>query len=173
MKEVLAVIALTAMSAVCSTPAGSSPPSATDRCDAVQMPDLQGGEHLIGDREPPVPYSSTPPTSGWHSSGAFDIAIQPAADPLTEAEQVIVLEAGGVVVTVNNLDGGDQVTLEQRVAERYAGRVAVTSYDKLGQGEVAFTGWGVVQQCEGVDLEALDAFVAAYADERPANPGDQ
>lgn len=37
---------------------------------------------------------------------------------------------------------------------------------------VAFSGWGVLQPCEAVDLAALDAFVEAYADERPAAPGE-
>ena len=32
-------------------------------------------------------------------------------------------------------------------------------------------GYGVLQRCDGVDLGALDAFVAVYAAEEPAVPG--
>ena len=167
------VLALVGLATACSAPAASDVPVATERCDEVEMPDLQGGDHLIGDIEPPVPYSSTPPTSGWHSSGAFDIQIQAADDPLTEPEQVSALEAGAVIVTYNGVDQGDVAAVEQHVADRYAGRVAVTPYDKLAVGAVALSAWGVLQRCDGVDLDALDAFVAAYADENPTNPGDQ
>lgn len=167
------LIALAGLVAGCSTPAANGAPAATDRCEAVETPDLQGGDHLIGDREPPVPYSSTPPTSGWHSSGAFDIQIQPADDPLTEPEQVSALEAGAVVVTYNGMDDGDYAALERQVTDRYVGRVAVTPYDKLAEGEIALSAWGVLQRCDGLDLDAVDAFVAAYADENPANPGEQ
>ena len=31
--------------------------------------------------------------------------------------------------------------------------------------------FGVLQRCDGVDLDALDAFVAVYAEEEPAVPG--
>ena len=132
---------------------------------------MQGGEHLIGDQEPPVPYSSTPPTSGWHASGTFAIAVQPPDEPLSEAQQVSVLEAGGVVVTHAGLDDAELRELTEHVREHYDGRVAVTSYDALDDGEVVFAGWGVLQRCDGVDLAALDAFVEAYADPEPAVPG--
>ena len=60
---------------------------------------MQFGSHLIGDAEPPVPYSSTPPTSGWHASGGFQIVVQPTDQPLRESVQVSIEEAGDVVVT--------------------------------------------------------------------------
>ena len=111
--------------------------------------------------------------TGWHVSGTFDIAVQAPGDPLTEVEQVSVLEAGGVVVAYNAITDADRAAREQRVSERYDGRVAVTTYDKIDKGETALTVWGVLQRCERLDLAALDQFVAAYADEQPATPGDQ
>ena len=156
-----------------SHPGTAIAPTTEQACRPPENPELQGGEHLIGDREPPVPYSSAPPTSGWHSSGAFDIGVQPPQDPLTEPEQVSVLEAGGVVITHNAIPDWAREALEERAARRYAGRVAVTSYEKLAPGEVVFSGWGVLQRCSGADLETLDRFVAKHADEQPANPGDK
>ena len=167
------VLALMTPAVACSRPAQSSVPAATEHCDAPEMPALQGGDHLIGDREPPVPYSSTPPTSGWHASGEFEIAVRALDDPLTEPEQVSVLEGGAVVVTYNGVSEAERERLEQHVSERYDARVAVTAYDMLASGEMAFTGWGVLQRCDGLDLEALDSFVATYADEQPAIPGEQ
>lgn len=47
----------------------------------------------------------------------------------------------------------------------------MTAYDRLAPGDVAFAGWAVLQRCNGVDLDALDRFVAAYAAEEPDTPG--
>jgi hypothetical protein len=141
-------------------------------CSPVERPPLQAGEHLIGDREPPVPYSSRPPTSGWHASGAFSITVHAPGDPLPEPTQVSVLEAGGVVVTYRDVPDEDRVRLEQHVRANHAGRVAVTAYNQLEPGQVAFAAWGMLQRCDGLDLSALDAFVAAHADESPDVPGE-
>jgi hypothetical protein len=158
-----------ASQAPASTPATDT---ATEvACDPVEQPPLQAGEHLIGDQEPPVPYNSTPPTSGWHASGAFTIDVRPPDDPLSEPKQVSVLEVGGVVVTYQDLPDEDRARLEEHVRDNHADRVAVTPYDQLEPGEVAFTAWGNLQRCSGLDLSALDAFVAEHADEEVHVPG--
>jgi hypothetical protein len=140
-------------------------------CDDVERPPVQGGEHLIGDQEPPVAYSSTPPTSGWHASGALEVRIHDEHDSLSEPQQVSVLEAGGVVVTHHGLAEGDRRRLEEFISQRYEGRVAVTPYDQLEPGDVAVTAWGVLQRCHGVNLEAVEAFVQEYAAGEPVIPG--
>lgn len=157
-------------------PAASATPTAaadggTVTCDAVEHPPQQAGSHLLGDQEPPVAYSSTPPTSGWHSSGAFDVAVQAPDDPLTEPEQVSVLEAGGVVVTYGSLPDDAIDELAEKVRDRYDGRVAVTPYDELDNGEVAFAAWTTLQRCDGVDLAALDQFVAEFGPDESVEPG--
>lgn len=146
-------------------------PASTAQCDSPEFPPVQFGSHLIGDAEPPVPYSSIPPTSGWHASGGFQIAVQPPDQPLRESVQVSIEEAGAVVVSYRDVDDADRRRLEDAVKTRYPGRVAVTPYDELSSGEVVLAGYGVLQRCEGVDLGALDAFVAVYAAEQPAVPG--
>lgn len=151
------------LTAVLIAGCGQSPtgaPTATDRCDQVEFPSVQFGSHLLGDSQPPIPYSSTPPTSGWHSSGAVPEGV--FTEPLPEPAQVSVLEAGGVVVTHNGLADEDLQRLTDAVRERFADRVVVTPYDQIPAGSTAFTSWGVLQTCEGLDLEALAAFVAAY-----------
>jgi hypothetical protein len=136
-------------------------PVATQRCDPVTFPQIQFGSHLIGDREPPVPYSSTPPTSGWHTSGAVPVGIFEV--PLSEPAQVSVLEAGGVVVTHSGLSDDDVARLHDLVADTYSDRVVVSPYEGIPEGTTTFTSWGAMQVCEGVDLPALVTYVDAYA----------
>jgi Protein of unknown function (DUF3105) len=154
-----------------STQPGNHLTGGNGSCAAETLPRQQLGLHLIGDRPPPVPYSSTPPTSGWHVSGRFAIAVNPPDRPLSEPTQVSVLEAGGVVVAYRELSAVDRHRLETHVREHFPGRVAVTSYDKLRPGQVAFTAWGVLQRCDGLHLDMLDAFVAAHGAQHPNVPG--
>ena len=142
----------------------------TQSCEPVETFAIQAGQHLIGDQEPPVPYSSTPPTSGWHSSGSADVTIRRIDDPMTEPEQVSVLEIGAVVVTYNAMSPDQREQIADIVSGEFSRRVAVTSYDKLDPGQVAMTGWGVLQRCDGVDAEALRNFIVSYSDEQPAAP---
>lgn len=164
-------------------PAVTTPPQPTDpavglpapgepvaTCEDEEQPPLQGGQHLVGEAEPPVPYSSTPPTSGWHASGAFEIAVQGPDDPLSEPRQVSVLEAGGVVVAYHDLPEADRLMVEAHVRGNHGGRVAVTPYDRLDAGTVVFTAWGVLQRCRGIDLDALDRFIDTHAEPDPS-PG--
>lgn len=150
----------------------ASPPGATDVCGPVETPALQGGSHLLGDRPPPVPYASTPPTSGWHASGAFTINVRGPSEALSEPQQVSVLESGGVVASYRDLPEGDRGALEETATMAYPGRVSVTPYDRLEEGEIAFTAWGALQRCDSLDLDALAAFVDTYADPDPATPGE-
>jgi hypothetical protein len=139
-------------------------------CGPVEQPPLQAGSHLIGDAEPPVPFSSTPPTSGWHSSGALEVTVHGEDDPLTEPEQVSVLEADGVVISYRDLPEDDIAALAAFVEDGYAGRVAVTPYDAIDPGEVALTAWGHLQRCDGLDLDAVRAFVDTHASDE-VDPG--
>lgn len=152
---------------------GSGQPPATSAandgtCGEAHRPPPEDGGHLVGEQEPPVPYRSTPPTSGWHTSGHTPPTVQPPDEPLAEPRQVSVLEAGGVVVSYRDLPDAARRSLERHVREQHPGMVAVTPYEKLEPGEVAFTAWGVRQLCDGIDTEALDEFVAAHAEEEGA-----
>lgn len=100
-------------------------PTATADCDAPEFPQVQFGSHLIGDAEPPVPYSSTPPSSGWHASGALDIGVYPATDALSEPQQVSVLEAGAVVVTHDGLGEDDTAALDLGALDTFVTAYAV------------------------------------------------
>ncbi len=165
MQPSLAVIVLALLLAACggSGPAEGERQRAGSGCTAPEQQDVQSGEHLIGDVEPPVPYSSTPPSSGWHSSGRPPSGV--ASEPLTEPEQVAALENGDVVVTYRDLPQPDRQALEE-VAGELHDHVTVTPYDKLQSGQVVFAAWGVLQRCDGIHADALRAFVDEHAAER-------
>lgn len=147
-----------------ATEPGATEPGATDACGPVETIPVQGEGHLVGDQDPPVPYNSTPPTSGWHTSGDVAFSVYGPDDALREPEQVTVLELGGVVVSYNGLPEAEVSRLADLVSGEHAGRAALTPYDQLGEGEVAMTAWGKVQVCDSVDPAAIAAFVDAYAE---------
>lgn len=144
--------------------------AAAEACDGEVRPTLQEGGHLIGDTEPPVPYSSSPPTSGWHASGAPRLGVIPEDDPLSEPEIVSALENGNVVVAYDPDRVSDETVA--RIAElatsTYAEQLTVTAY-AAAESPVSLAGWGVLQTCGDLDEDALDAFVAAHAGSGPAH----
>jgi hypothetical protein len=171
MRRTLAVLALCAVLAACQPRGRPATATAGDACAAPETIAIQGGAHLLDDQPPPVPYNSTPPTSGWHRGGGFQIGVHGSGDPLPDTAQVSVLEVGAGVVTYRGLSDEDRGRLEEVAQTAYPGRVAVTPYDQLADGEVVFTAWGVLQRCTGLDLEALDAFVESYTSPEPKVPG--
>jgi len=169
-RRVLAAAAALALVACAPAPAAQRVAGPSDRCGEVETVPIQGGAHLLGDQPPPVPYTSVPPTSGWHRSGEPAGEVHGSGDPLPEPAQVAVLEAGAVVVTYRGLAPDERGRLEQVAQLDHPGRVTVTPYDRLAEGEVAFTAWGTLQRCRGLDTEALAAFVATYAAPGGATP---
>lgn len=130
-------------------------------CDPPEEQQLQEGSHLLGDQAPPVPYTSSPPTSGWHSSGR---PLDPGAytEPVSEPQQVRVLEQGGVVLAYDpSLPDGDVGQL-QRIAGEVDG-VVVTPYEPAMPTPVTLTAWGVLQRCDTVTAADVAAFRDAHA----------
>ncbi len=109
-----------------------------------------------------MPYSSTPPTSGWHSSGALDVTVHGPDDPLSEAEQVSILEADGAVITYWDLSAADVAALTDLVEADYDSSVALTPYDALEPGQLALTAWGTLQRCDAVDLNVVRGFLDTH-----------
>lgn len=142
-----------------STAQGPAP--ATAACAVAEPQTLQGGGHLLGAGAPPVPYSSNPPTSGWHASGGGP-ATGAYATALAEPDQVAVLERGGVVVVT---DPGLPPTTAAVLAELSAelgGDVVVTPHVRTLPTPVTLTAWGVLQRCDVVGIDDVAAFVAVH-----------
>ena len=147
-----------------TAPATEGGGGGTAACGPVETIPVQGEGHLVGDQEPPVPYNSTPPTSGWHTSGDVAFEVFGPDQALTEPEQVTVLELGGVVVTYNGLEAADVDALAELVGGQFAGQAALTPYDQLAPGEVGLAAWGKLQICQAPDLDAVAAFIEANAE---------
>lgn len=154
------VAACLVVGALVAAGCSSGDPLAAADCEPAERPQLQEGSHLIGDQEPPVPYSSSPPTSGWHSSGR---PLDPGAyvDPVSGPEQVRVLEQGGIVVAHDPALPEDRVADLQRLPLEVEG-IVVTPYEDA-PAPVTLTAWGVLQRCDDVTAEQVAAFRDAHA----------
>lgn len=136
--------------------------AASGVCDAEERPQLQAGSHLIGDTAPPVPYSSVPPTSGWHASGVPDPGVHDT--PLTDPEVVALLEIGHVVAVYDpaQLDPAAIEELERLADAAHAGRLSVTPSTTELPTPLTLTAWGVLQRCATVSPDAVTNFVLSH-----------
>jgi len=134
----------------------------TGACGAVELPPLQEGGHLLGDTAPPVPYSSLPPTSGWHASGAPERGV--VAQPLSDPDLVLALEVGDVVAAYDpaRLDADAIATLEAEASSTFVDRLTVTTYPDQPTA-LSLLAWGVLQRCDDLDSAVLADFVLSHA----------
>lgn len=144
--------------------AGCATRSTSIACAPVEHPELQGGSHLVAGTEPPVPYSSTPGTSGWHAAGRPPSGVF-VDEGLSEPDIVAALEAGEVVVAYDAGAVEEQdVDRLERLADELAGRLTVTRFDDDMGAPVVLNAWATRQPCTGVDEEAIRQFVARFGD---------
>jgi len=110
---------------------------------------------LPGATEPAYP--TDPPTSGPHRTGASTVTGVQAA-PIDRPTQVGILEEGGVLIQYKDLSPEDV-----RRLERQAGGDVRVAPNPTIPAKVVFTAWQHKAMCQGVDIEALKAFVRAHA----------
>lgn len=133
-------------------------------CGPVEHPELQGGGHLLGDTEPPVPYSSTPGTSGFHAAGNPPEGVFGRDDALTEPQIVRALEFGQVVAAYDpaRLPESEVSQLEELASGPLSGQLTVTPFDGDMGAAVTLNAWGTRQPCSTVDPEAVRGFVDGF-----------
>lgn len=137
-------------------------PAASTHCAQGTLPRLQAGTHLVGDAEPPVPWSSTPATSGWHAAG--QVTVTPTAGTLDDAALVALLEAGAVVALHDDRLAEDDVDrLASLATTAHDGRLVVARYAGDLEAPLVLVGWGVLQDCTALDEPALTEFVLRHA----------
>ena len=121
-------------------------------------------------------YSTSPPTSGPHLSFTWpcDFYNVDYTDPVTEQVGVpdrrIVhnMEHGHVVMSYNLPDQEDVERLQQvHLSLSDHGLWLITRpYDKIEEGTVAMTAWGVLDVFDGVNEQRINAFYDAYKGNR-------
>jgi drug/metabolite transporter (DMT)-like permease len=117
---------------------------------------------LVGGPEPE--YQTDPPTSGPHAPGTLASGV--LADAMSRPEQVGSLEAGGVLLQHRDLTADELAELESLAGEG----VAVVPNADLPDRVVA-TAWLFKLSCEGIDVDALRAFVDDHLGEGPGADG--
>lgn len=123
-------------------------------CSVMEHPPEQLGGHLVGDEPPPQDYSSTPPTSGWHSLTVPEAGVE--HDGLTDPQITSALEAGIVVVaTAPGVDTTHLATLLDQFPDRLLG----TTYTEPMPSPVALLTWGTVARCDTVVATDVTTFL--------------
>ncbi|MCY4366756.1 MAG: DUF3105 domain-containing protein [Chloroflexi bacterium] len=110
-----------------------------------------------------VDYSTTPPTSGdhwdwWARCGFYE-------DGLPDERIVHNLEHGNIVVSYNLQEGPALEQLKDFMDSfELAPSWAVTRYyDKVPEGTIALSAWGVLDTMQSVDEDRIEDFFRTYA----------
>jgi hypothetical protein len=125
-------------------------------CGPMEHPPVQVAGHLIGDADPPGPYTSTPPTSGWHSTNVPQAG--EVHDALTDPEIVAALEVGTVVVAMAPDADVDSEVVEDLVAQ-FPDRLLATTYATAMPAPVALLTWGGMVPCDELTATDVTTFV--------------
>jgi drug/metabolite transporter (DMT)-like permease len=136
-----------------------STPSTTGACAKPQTDPLDPNslQHVLPGAPEPAYSVPNPPTSGPHRPIGNTI-VGAQAQPLDKPTQVGVLEGGGVLVQYRGLSLDDQHRLE-----RQAGGDVRVAPDPSLPAPVVATAWRHRMVCQGLDVEAVKAFVRDFA----------
>jgi hypothetical protein len=123
------------------------------------VPDL-GNMHIEEGTRSPIPYNSTPPTSGPHygSLARWGVHSEPIPDELV----VHNLEDGGVGLWYNCPDGCPELVSQlESVVEDYHEGVLLAPYPGM-ETRIALTAWTRLDQFNDVDQERIERFIQAF-----------
>ena len=123
------------------------------------VPDL-GNMHIEEGTSSPIPYNSTPPTSGPHygSLARWGVHSEPIPDELV----VHNLEDGGVGLWYNCSDGCPELVSQlESVVEDYHEGVLLAPYPGM-ETRIALTAWTRLDQFNDFDQERIERFIRAF-----------
>ena len=125
----------------------------------------QGQIHIQRGQSHP-PYSSKPPTSGWH----YGDAVAPwgvSSSPIPDEVQVHNLEHGGIVIQYDCPSGcPDMVTKLDAIVRSYPSKIVLAPYSGIDH-RVALTAWTKLAYLDNVDEPFIRRFIARYKDKGP------
>lgn len=164
---VVILVALALMGSGILNPTAPPPPVAASAgsvtCSAVQTFPTLSRDH-IQPNQPHPPYSSNPPTSGWHWANPQDWGIY--TTPQVQEQLVHNLEHGGIVIQYNSLSVGEVQQLTDLV-NRDNYHMILAPYPGLPDAKVALTAWDHLLKCTGVDETAIRGFINSLRDKGP------
>ena len=138
--------------------------SSQEFVDGIGEPqDIVGSSH-IGNFGA-VEYSSFPPTSGDHWPSTQTARCGFHEDGVRDERAVHNMEHSNIVVSYNLVTEGEVDQLRQALANIGLANIwgVTRSYDKIPEGQVALTSWGVIDTMDVIDPDRIDRFFEAYA----------
>jgi hypothetical protein len=93
-------------------------------------------------------------------------------EELSEPHIVLALEVGQIVASYDPATlGADAVSqLEQLATTQHADTLTVTPFTARDQGApLVLSGWGVRQECQAVDAEAIASFIETQLSSAPGH----
>lgn len=112
-----------------------------------------------------VNYSAFPPASGDHWPPGQQASCGFHEDGIRDERAVHNLEHSNIVVSYNLATEEEVNQLRQAMDDIGLANVwgVTRSYDKIPEGQVALTAWGILDTMEGIDPDRIDRFFEAYA----------
>lgn len=111
-------------------------------------------------------YSTSPPTSGPHSTSVASWGEQAQ---IPEILQVHALEHGGVLVQYNCPNACTELIGQLRsITDRYETKVILAPYTNM-ESRIALTSWGKIDLLEEFELERIEEFVDKNRNHAPEN----
>lgn len=133
-------------------------------CSPIQVFPTLSQDHIAPNQSHP-PYSSNPPTSGWHWATPQDWGVY--TTPQAQEQLLHDLEHGGIVIQYNNLSSAEVQQLTDLV-NRDNHHMILAPYPGLPSDvRVALTAWDHLQTCTGVNVPAVQAFINGLRDKGP------
>ena len=142
-------------------------------CSAVEVVKVEPGFEHVPDDLTAEDYPTNPPTGGDHNDDALQTG-QFYDQPVPLGETVHALEHGAVVGWTNELSEAEMKAVEDAFNKQYSKgyfQLAVVENPDL-EVPFALSAWGVLQECDGVDPDAIETFIEEhYAPETTAEGG--
>ena len=122
-----------------------------------------GNDHVPTNQT--VEYALFPPTSGDHWDPTQTARCGFYEDELRDERTVHNLEHSNIVVNYNFTDPAQINQLRQVIGGIGLANVwgITRSYDKIPEGQVALTAWGIIDTMDGVVPDRIETFFEAYA----------
>jgi len=142
------------------------PPSEAG-CGELERPEEQDNVVISpGDSHPP--YSSSPPTSGWHFLGSVSPALY--YQPIQPENLVTNLAEGDVVIWHTGLSDDELLDLKGLMVLFASEQVVGVPGDTLSlEHSIVLTAWGRLQRCEKLSGPVVHQFIERFVGKGPSS----